>query len=142
LLTGRDVLSELDISTQHLRLRCEQELCNLLLRLRQVYVRNAGDNAALDQAAAHAIEPFFMALGAAVYLTTELLPDAESAIAYSAANVMSLDRESLERLLAFREGRRGAGTDAVKGLFNELLKPVELAADYVDRLEAESLSTD
>lgn len=142
LLTGRDVLSELDISTQHLRLRCEQELCNLLLRLRQVYVRNAGDNAALDQAAAHAIEPFFMALGAAVYLTTELLPDSESAIADSAAKVMSLDRKSLERLLAFREGSRGVGTDAVKGLFNELLEPVELAADYVDSLETESSSTE
>jgi hypothetical protein len=58
LLSGRDVLSKLDISTQHLRLRCEQELCNLLLRLRQVYVRNAGDNSALDQAASHAIEHF------------------------------------------------------------------------------------
>jgi hypothetical protein len=135
LLSGRDVLSELDISTQHLRLRCEQELCNLLLRMRQVYVRNSGDNTALDQAAAHAIEPFFMALGAAVYLTTELLPDSESAIADSAAKVMSLDREALERLLAFREGRHGTGPDAVAGLFNELLEPVELAADFVDRLE-------
>ena len=142
LLSGRDVLSELDISTQHLRLRCEQELCNLLLRLRQVYVRNSGDTTALDQVAAHAIEPFFMALGAAVYLSTDLLPDSETAIADSAAKVMSLDREALERLLAFREGRRGAGTDAVKGLFNELLEPVELAAAYVDRLDSESSSAD
>lgn len=142
LLSGRDVLSELDISTQHLRLRCEQELCNLLLRLRQVFLRKAGDNAALNQAAAHAIEPFFMALGAAVYLTADLLPDSESAIADSSAKVMSLDREGLERLLAFREGRGDAGSDKMPELFNELLELVELAADYVDRLEAESSPTD
>lgn len=142
LLSGRDVLSELDISTQHLRLRCEQELCNLMLRLRQVFLRNADDNAALNQAAAHAIEPFFMALGAAVHLTTELLPDSESAIADSAANVMALDRAGLEQLLAFKEGRGEAGADGVAELFNELLKLVELAADFVDRLDAESSSTD
>jgi hypothetical protein len=83
-----------------------------------------------------------MALGAAVYLTTELLPESESAIADAAAKVMSLDRESLERLLAFRVGCHRAGTDAVAGLFDELLEPVELAADFVDRLESESSSTD
>jgi hypothetical protein len=138
LLSGRDVLSDLDISTQHLRLRCEQELCNLLLRLRQVFLRKSDDNAALNQAATHAIEPFFMALGAAVHLTTELLPDSESAIADSAAKVMSLDRAGLERLLVFRPGQGGAGTSTVAELFNELLELVELAADFVDRIETES----
>ena len=138
LLSGRDVLSKLDISTQHLRLRCEQELCNLLLRLRQVYVRNAGNDAALRQAAAHAIEPFFMALGAAVYLKTELLPDSDSAIADSATKLMTLDREILERFLAFKEGRHGAGADASAGLFHELLDLVGRSASFVDRLELES----
>lgn len=138
LLSGRDVLSELDISTLHLRLRCEQELCNLLLRMRQVYLRNAGDNAALNQAAAHSIEPFMIALAAAVHLTTGLMPDSEYAIADSAAKVMSLDREGLERLLEFREGRRGTGSDKMPELFNELLELVELAADFVDCFEAEA----
>lgn len=138
LLSGRDVLSELDISTQHLRLRCEQELCNLLLRLRQVFLRKAVDNDALSQAVSRAIDPFFIALGAAVHLTTDLLPDSESAIADSAAKLMSLDRAALERLLTVGKDGTDSGSSNVAELFNELLELVEVAADFVDRLEADS----
>jgi hypothetical protein len=39
---GRDVLSGLQISRQHLRLRCEQEIKNLMLRLHRFYLDQHG----------------------------------------------------------------------------------------------------
>jgi hypothetical protein len=140
LLSGRDVLSELEISTQHLRLRCEQELCNLMLRLRNVFLRNAGNEASLAQAVSFAVTPFFTALGAAVSLTTGLLPDSEREIADSAAHVMSLDREVLERLLTFEDSRRAGQVAALTDLFNAFISVVETAANFVDRLDDEPLS--
>ncbi len=38
LICGRDVLSDLKIADDHLRLRCEQELKNLMIRLRAIYL--------------------------------------------------------------------------------------------------------
>jgi hypothetical protein len=137
LLTGRDVLSELEISTQHLRLRCEQELCNLLLRLRNVFLRNAGNDDALQQAVRFGVAPFFTALGAAVNLKTGLTPITQQETADSAANVVSLDRDTLGRLLEFE----AAGDDAsneLSGLFNDFIGVVETAADFVDQLDNDS----
>ena len=37
-LFGEDVLSDLEISDEHLRLRCEQQLKNQMLRLRAIYL--------------------------------------------------------------------------------------------------------
>ena len=42
-LVGDDVVKDLEISRDNLRLRCEQEIKNLLLRLRTLYI-NSGDN--------------------------------------------------------------------------------------------------
>jgi len=132
LLSGRDVLSELEISTQHLRLRCEQELCNLILRLRQVFLRNADNSQSLIDATRFAAAPFFLALGAAVSLTTGLLPETDHEIADSAANVMSLDREVLQRLLALEDVGQ---SDGLSDLFNSFLGVIETAADFVDQLD-------
>ncbi|MCP4664105.1 MAG: hypothetical protein GY856_52645 [bacterium] len=41
-LWGRDILRELEISRAHLRLRCEQEVKNLLLRLRRHFLMSGG----------------------------------------------------------------------------------------------------
>ena len=138
LLTGRDVLSELDISTQHLRLRCEQELCNLMLRLRNVFLRNAGNDDALRQAVGFGIAPFFAALGAAVSLETGLTPISHAEIADSAANVLALDHGVLSRLLDF-DPSGGAPVELAQ-LFNDFISIVESAANFVDRLDGESVT--
>ena len=40
LLCGQDVMKDLTIKRDHLRLRCEQEIKNLMLRLRSSYLMN------------------------------------------------------------------------------------------------------
>lgn len=142
LLAGRDVLSELDISTQHLRLRCEQELCNLLLRLRQAWLKNPGSVSALQDVITRSVSPLFSALGAAVSLQTELLPDSTVDTADCAARVMSLDRALLGRLLELINGKPVDSKADIEQLFNGLLGTVENAADFVDRLESEASLAD
>lgn len=133
LLAGRDVLSELDISTQHLRLRCEQELCNLMLRLRNVFLRNSGNDDALRQAVSFGIAPFFTALGAAVALKTGLTPVSHQETADSAANALSLDLDVLGRLLDFNSSS-GSHLELAQ-LFNDFISVVESAANVVDQLD-------
>ena len=48
-LSGEDVLSDLEISDVHLRIRCEQQLKNLMLRLRAIYLhRNQNSSQLLE----------------------------------------------------------------------------------------------
>jgi len=41
-LVGQDVLHDLEIKREHLRLRCEQETMNILLQLRRYYILHSG----------------------------------------------------------------------------------------------------
>lgn len=41
-LVGEDVLHDLEIKREHLRLRCEQETMNILLQLRRYYILHSG----------------------------------------------------------------------------------------------------
>lgn len=137
LLSGRDVLSELDISTEHLRLRCEQELCNLMLRLRNIFLRNVGNVEALRQAVGFGIAPFFSALAATVGLKTGLTPVSLAETADAAAKVLSLDRELLNRLLEFKVADAGGSASELEQLFNDFIGVVEFSANFVDRLDSE-----
>jgi hypothetical protein len=74
LLYGQDVLANLDVSEEHLRLRCEQEIKNLVLRLRNLYLHRARRNKLLALTLTAAIGPFVRTLSACLTLKTGVAP--------------------------------------------------------------------
>src|SRR5215831_3177906 len=91
LLHGEDVFADLEIDRRLLRLRVEQELTNLSLRLRRTLVTLAADPAS-----------------AAVSLATTARPvpeeDRSAAIFAAAAEAFDLDAGALETLASLRQG--------------------------------------
>jgi predicted nucleotidyltransferase len=124
LLSGDDLFSDLPVEDRLLRLRVEQELTNLSLRLRRGLVALAGDPASAASFLAGMARPLAIQLSMLLRLAGRPLPeeDRSAAIYAEAAEAFDLDGPALARLAALRQGEDGEG-----GLV-ELLGQVQLAA--------------
>lgn len=131
LLHGRDVLSNLAISREHLRLRCEQELRNLLLRMRVWYVRHAGLPEQLEGVLVRSAGPFARDLAVLVELQTGSEPEGREAV-LAAAEGMGLDVEPLRTAERLATGVGDAGD--LRTLYGEFVELVRRAAVAVDTL--------
>ena len=97
-LTGKDVLAELVISDAHLRLRCEQELKNLLLRMQSAFLRQNHHATALLESVRASYSAFQRCLRTAIRVYGDPLPDDERETVSLAAKKLGLDREVIERI--------------------------------------------
>ncbi len=133
-LWGRDVLANLPIATDHLRLRCAQEIKNLLLRLRQFYLQRAQYPELIEGTLTRAISSFLHSLSVLLTLKGVQVPAGKAAIADAAARELGLDGQALRDLLALKAGETKPDGAAVKRLYNAFMVTVQRAADVVDGL--------
>jgi predicted nucleotidyltransferase len=135
LLWGRDVLADLSISRDHLRLRCEQEIKNLMLRLRHFYLQRAHRPELIESTLASAISSFLTSLGAFLFLKTGQPPGGKAAVAEAAGRELGLDGALLRELLALKSGESRPDAAELKRLYAAFMAVVQQAAGLVDRFE-------
>ena len=133
-LCGRDVLADLGIAEAHLRLRCEQEIKNLLLRLRQFYVQRQHRPELVEGTLGRALSSFLIDLSVVLLLKTGRVPTGKEAIAEAAAQELGLDGRVLQEVLALKGGTQQPNADELKRLYDEFMRTVEQAAAIVDGL--------
>jgi hypothetical protein len=134
LLWGRDVLAELHVADAHLRLRCEQEMKNLLLRLRQFYLHRQHRPELIEATLGRALSSFLNDLGVLLLLKTGQAPSGKEAIAEAAARELGLDGRVLSAALALKAGTYQPTGDELKRLYDDFMATVERAATIVDGL--------
>jgi hypothetical protein len=132
---GADVLDGLEISRDHLRLRCEQEIKNLLLRLRQFYLHGAHRSEHIERILVNGISSFLMDLGMLLLLKTGRSPVEKEAIAETAAREFDLDGAALQAILTLKWGGSTPDLAELKRLYGALMAAVQRAAQIVDQLE-------
>ena len=133
-LWGKDVLSGLSISRDHLRLRCEQEIKNLLLRLRGFYLSRAEYPEALERTLNRAVSSLLNSLAVLVELKTGQAPGGKAQTVEAAAQ-LGLDAQSLRDALALKRGELKPDAAGLKQLYDAFLRTVQQAAEMVDALE-------
>ncbi len=135
-LWGEDVLSELDIRWDHLRLRVEQLIKELLFELRETYMRHASRPELLGGALSRAYGSYLLGVGALLYLRDgEWWLSGKEKIAEVAARELELDAKLLGKLLELHRGDLDPSPGQVRSLYESFMALVELTADAVDRLE-------
>ena len=80
-LFGPDILGEIDIAREHIRLRCEQEIKNVLLRLRRYYIMRGGRK--LNQMMSSMIGGFLDTLRVVISLTEKNLPSRKDVVNFA-----------------------------------------------------------
>jgi hypothetical protein len=132
LVHGRDVLAELRIGPAHVRLRCEQELRNLQLRLQGMYLRRVGYPSRVLAALMHGTAAFLNSLRALLFLETGQSLARHADVAAAAATRLSLDGALLDRLLELRRAPRPLATTELRMLYERFMGAVAAAARAVD----------
>ena len=130
LLFGEEVFAQLAVSREHLRLRLEQELRNLVLRLRRRYLAIGGDARLLERALEELVGPVTAVCGELLVLLGREPKDAtREAVLGSASQALGLG-EALVRLVSPEK-------KDPKALAAEVLAALEKAAGEVDRLSVQ-----
>lgn len=133
-LWGKDVLADLHIARDHLRLRCAQEIQNLLLRLRHFYLHRARRTELVEGTLNTAISSFLSSLSALLTLKTGRAPMEKRAIVEAAAREWNLDAKPLQDALALKSGQYEPDAAELKRLYGAFMSTVQRAADVVDQL--------
>lgn len=132
LLAGKDVLSKLQISKEHLRLRCEQEIRNLALRLRRAYVEYARKEKDLLVSLLLAGEAY----GAMVETVCEVVAGSAlgspSEAAATLVTKLDLDKDALDTVDKLTRKSR-LGLAETKALFDRFMKTINRVVDAVDQ---------
>ncbi len=128
-LCGEDLLSDLEIDRKLLRLRAEQEIKNLLFRLRRLYIDRSHRGELLELTLARGVESLLRDLAVLLWLRTGEVLATEATVARAAAD-LGIPSRPLEGALAL--GSDAAPQDLPK-LYEAFMAAVERAADLVDR---------
>lgn len=130
-LVGHDVLGGLTIRREHLRLRCEQEFKNVLLRLRHHYIVRAGRD--LTDLMGQMIGGVMETLRAAVCLTGEDTPPRRET-AGAAAESFGVDAGVLDRVQDLRNRDSPLSKEEEEVLYDAFMATVEKVAHAVDQM--------
>ncbi len=129
---GDDILGAIAIGREHLRLRCEQEIKNLLLGLRRAYLRQQGHG--LTEIMTQRLEGFMETLRATLSLVSDE-PIERSAVTGSAAQQFGVDAAVLERIDTYRKKESVPKKKEAEALYARFMQLVEGVARAVDQLD-------
>lgn len=132
-LLGDDFVAGLKITRDHLRLRCEQEMKNLMLRLRQTYLANSQRPKALSGVMVKAYSAFLSAGDVLGELSTGEVYRSDEEI-LGAVEGLGLDIGPFRRIQALRRGQIFENPVEQKQVYEQLMATVRQAAAMADRL--------
>lgn len=130
---GEDVIAGLKVHRSHLRLRCEQELKNLQLRMQSICLMHFASPHRLRMALIRDCQTFVPLLEVAYELTEQRLASADELLR-TAARKFELDEESLSFALQFATEGGEVDEDTISKSYIELMTAVRMTAAFVDQL--------
>lgn len=135
---GDDLFAGMVVERAHLRLRIEQQLRNHLLRIRRHYIHGGDDDAEMTRAVFGSINALGIELTALLKVSGEGTGGEGTnggtleSITEPAVAAFGLDRAILDRLSAFRQGKKEAD---MRSLFFGLMTILERVVQIADELD-------
>lgn len=134
LLWGQDVLKNLEISREHIRLRCEQEIKNLLFLMRRQFLIGGGRPRSLTEMMSRVVVAFLETLRVVLSLTQEDFPSREKVVNV-AAETFALDAEALRNVRALRDRDVSLSKVDAEQLFDKFMAIVDKVAQIIDKMD-------
>ena len=133
LLHGEDVIESLSISRDNLRLRCEQEIKNLLLKQRRVYLGFRENPQAMEAMLLRGYFSFLQSGDALAELITGKVYRNDDEVV-EAIGEIGLDASLMKRISGLRSGDSLGDSAAIKKTAGEFMAMIEKAAKLADEL--------
>lgn len=132
-LHGDDVVADLQIDREHLRLQCEQELKGKQIQLRERYLLAADDPDALRDLLVRSISTFLVLFRTVLRLTETAVPPSPQQVVRATAAAVGFRDEPLLRILAARAGGETLRPDPEDPTVTGYLEAIAAAVRWVDR---------
>lgn len=139
LLAGKDILLELEISPENLRLQCEEELKGKLLNLYRSYLETGGRAEAFEELMVASLKSFLVITRHLLRLKGLKPPREFLEILAQAEETLGLPLEALRDAHSLRLGAIRLDKAEVHALFARYLSDVETLAAKADALLRESI---
>lgn len=134
ILYGEDIVEPLVLEKKNLRLQCEHETKNLLIKLRQNYLAKSKDLKALEALLKTSSKSFFALFRAILRLTEpNAFFDHKSAIDALAGKVR-IDKEVFLKLLALRSDSKAISKNEYEVTIQKLIDSTNEVLKYIDKL--------
>ena len=133
LLYGEDPFAGVGIRRDCLRLQCERELKEKLMRLREGYLLCHDSTRALRQLLAGSYPAFAALFRGGLHLMGSEAPASSAEVVAAFCGAAGLDRAPFEEVASLRRGENAAGDP--KAIFARYYDQLMRAAHHVDRLD-------
>jgi len=131
---GEDVLSDLEIKNEHLRLQCERELRSKLLYLRENYLNTNGKPFLIKQLIKVSISAFTSIFSALLYLKKAEVPNLKQQIFTTTAEIFDLNGEVFDKIFKFQEKKLKIKKEGVNQLIEQYIDQIRNLTNIVDEL--------
>ncbi|MCK5146896.1 hypothetical protein KAR48_09075 [bacterium] len=132
---GDDVLAELNINAEDLRLQAEREVKGYLLKLRQGSILTQGKPSEIRRLIVESLAAFTSLFKALLYLKKTEIPDTINAVRDTACEALSLDAQLFKKLFNLRIKSEKTDKGQIDSLLQQYMVEVEKLASIVDQFE-------
>lgn len=134
ILHGEDVVSPIVIESKNLRLQCELEVKNLLIKLRQAYLASSSDNRAIEALIKNSSKSFIAIFRAILRLTHTTVPNSHDEVVDMLSEKIKIDKEVFIKILEYRKNSKVLKRDEFEDTIQKLIDSTNQILKDVDKL--------
>lgn len=139
ILYGENLIDNLQVDKKYLRLQCEQDVKNLLIRLRQGYLLKINDNKSIKNIIKFSSKTFIVMFRTILRLLNENVPiiheDVVKIFAEKIKNTgIEFEEELFLKIIEFRENDKLIKDSELELIIQKLIDTTDSVLKYVDKL--------
>ncbi|MFC1468163.1 hypothetical protein ACFLQY_05740, partial [Verrucomicrobiota bacterium] len=131
-LLGDDVVADIEVRTENLRLEIERELRGKLIQLRQRYIASGGKPKVVVQLMTQSLSTFLVLFRAALRLFEEHVPVQKTLALEKLGKHINFEPAAFKTVQLLKEGKLKAKQVEARELFAQYLSAIEQAINAVD----------
>ncbi|MEI7475591.1 MAG: hypothetical protein WCK67_12520 [bacterium] len=137
ILYGENLINELIISKANLRLQCEYELKNLLIKLRETYLGNIHYTKFLNLAIISSSRKLISLFRSVLEITEETLPHSPKEVTELLGNKVNIDKELFNIIFSAPKAQIKFSKNQIEEIIPKLIDSLNLLLKYVDTLNVD-----
>jgi predicted nucleotidyltransferase len=134
ILYGEDIVKPLVLEKSNLRLQCEHEIKNLLIKLRQNYLAQSNDLRAIEKLLKTSSKSFFALFRAILRLTDEKVSFDHVTTINSLSQKVKIDKDVFLKLLDFRTNSKAIVKSEFEITIQKLIDSTDEVLKYIDKM--------
>jgi len=134
LVFGKDVLKDIRIRKEDLRIQCERELKGKLLQLREGFLTTAHHADSMKSLIARSVITFAPIFSGLLELKTDVIPPNRREMFAKMAEIFGLDEELFRELLAIRETNPRYSREHLHSIMERYIREISQLTQTIDQL--------